>query len=72
MITLRKKQHFCILAIHEDLLGTWHVSRKSWCISWSGINVKNFEFTNELTAKQKLFDLEMVKRNLGYQYENFN
>lgn len=69
MITLRKNRHFCILAIHEDLFGTWHVSRTSGCISWSGVNIKDFEFADEFTAKQKLFDLEMSKRNLGYLYD---
>lgn len=69
MITLRKGKHFCALQLYQDLLGTWHVTRRSGCSTWPSVNVKNFEYNDEFDAKQKLFDLEMAKRKLGFQYD---
>ena len=70
MITLRKANHFCFILISQDLFGGWHVTRKSGSINWPSVHTKNFEFSDELSARLKLFDIETNKRSHGYIYKD--
>lgn len=68
MINLKHGKHFCSLTISQDLFGLWFVTRTSSCSGWSSVNIKTFEFSNELEARQKLCDIEISKRKLGFKY----